>query len=118
MKGMLWISSNKYRLFGRRALCTGAAIVALCVGSTDAFAGPDGEIITGGTISISRIDATTTVINQSSDRGIIDWRNFDVNANERVQFNQPTVQSITVNRVKNSTKKSEINGEINEKISR
>lgn len=110
---MLWISLNKYPLFGRRALCTGAAIAALCVGSSHgAMAGPDGEIIVGGTISISRTDVTTTVINQTSDRGIIDWRNFDVNTNERVHFNQPSVQSITVNRVKNSTKRSEINGEI------
>ena len=104
-----------------RAYSKAAKILSVCilvfafifmVGTDRAVAGPEDGVVAGGSITINQIDSTTTVIHQASDRGIIDWRRFDVNTNELVEFKQPSVQAITVNRVKNSTEKTTINGTI------
>ncbi len=43
-----------------------------------------------------------TLIQQSSQRAIIDWRGFGINANEQVQFAQPSAGAATLNRVTGS----------------
>ena len=59
---------------------------------------PTGGEVVGGTGTISQADLTTT-INQSSQNLAIDWQNFDINTNERVQFVQPNTSSIALNRI-------------------
>lgn len=75
-----------------------------------AHAGPDGGVVTGGSALI-QTTGTTTVIQQSSDRAIIRWNSFDVDAPEQVKFQQPSSSSITVNRIRD-TKASQVNGKI------
>ncbi|MGH8463943.1 MAG: filamentous hemagglutinin N-terminal domain-containing protein, partial [Pseudomonas sp.] len=64
----------------------------------------------GGSATINRA-GTTTTINQTSNRAIIDWRSFDVKGNESVNFIQPSRGSIAVNRIHDS-KASQIDGSI------
>ena len=61
-------------------------------------AAPMGGRVVGGSASISQTPTTTT-INQSTNRGIINWQSFNVGQNQSVQFQQPSAQSMTLNRV-------------------
>ncbi len=73
-------------------------------------AGPADGNVSAGTATINQ-SGLTTDIHQSSQRAVIDWRSFDVNANERVRFYQPGSSSITLNRI-NDSKASQIDGHI------
>ncbi len=64
-----------------------------------ALAGPAGESVVAGSAAISRPDANTTNIVQSSQSAIIDWRRFSVGAHEFVEFFQPQTSSVILNRV-------------------
>jgi len=66
--------------------------------------------VTEGVASIS-YESTTTNINQSTERAVIDWSSFNVNEGELVSFSQPSTTSITVNR-DISGQLSNINGDI------
>ncbi|MBM7624511.1 GLUG motif-containing protein [Sporohalobacter salinus] len=81
-----------------------------------AFAGrinaaPKGGEVTAGKAEINHQENTTD-INQSTDKAAINWQSFDVNADEMVNFNQPGVNSITLNRVIGN-ERSVINGALN-----
>ena len=65
---------------------------------TPAFADPSGGQVVGGAGSISG-GPGNTIINQSSDRLIIEWDSFDTSAGESVRFNQPGSASWALNRV-------------------
>ncbi|EQB39620.1 hypothetical protein M947_06400 [Sulfurimonas hongkongensis] len=79
---------------------------------TLSFAAPNGESVVSGGIVVDRDIANTTNINQSSNRGIINWQSFDVKTNERVNFNMPDTTSSTLNRVLSSSP-TKIYGQIN-----
>lgn len=68
---------------------------------TVADAGPRDGVIRAGTATITQA-ANTTTINQTTDRAVIDWRSFDIAANESVSFLQPGAQSAVLNRVTGS----------------
>ena len=74
------------------------------------MAGPQGGQVAGGNITIDQSGALTT-INQSTQRGIINWRSFDVGASETVRFVQPGSSSVTVNRI-HDNKASQIDGRL------
>jgi len=78
--------------------------------TTQAHAGPDGGIVTGGSATID-VNGNTTTINQSSDRAIIRWNTYDVDAADHVRYQQPSSSSITVNRITDS-KASRIDGRV------
>lgn len=82
---------------GLAALLTTAAIGlgALSV----ANAGPQGGVVTAGQGSISTPNASTTVIQQGSNVLGLDWQSFNVGAQERVQFNQPSSSAVALNRI-------------------
>lgn len=63
-----------------------------------AQAAPVGGVVTAGTASISSSGSSTT-INQSTPKAIINWQRFNVGTNESVRFNQPSSSSIALNRV-------------------
>jgi filamentous hemagglutinin family protein len=89
---------RRFTLTSRPALfCALAALVAAC---PDAFAQtPEGGQVRQGNAGIeSRPDRT--VVRQSSERAIIDWRRFDVGRDHSVEFRQPGASSATLNRVK------------------
>ncbi|MCG5237945.1 GLUG motif-containing protein [Xanthobacter oligotrophicus] len=66
--------------------------------ATPAFAAPQGGSVVSGTATIST-SGTTTNVNQSTNKAIINWTAFSVAASETVNFNQPSAASVTLNRV-------------------
>ncbi|MFY7959889.1 MAG: beta strand repeat-containing protein, partial [Elsteraceae bacterium] len=62
---------------------------------------PQAPTVAAGSVAITRQGATT-VVTQSTDRGIIDWRSFSIGAGEAVRFDQPGRSSVTLNRVTGS----------------
>ena len=87
-------------------------VVSALLGSvTLSFAAPTGGVVTSGNATISQ-NGTVTNINQSTQKATINWQNFSIKSNETVNFNQPNVNSITLNRVVGN-ERSVIDGALN-----
>jgi filamentous hemagglutinin family protein len=86
-------------------------VSALLGGSVIAHAAPSGGTLTSGSATISQ-SGTVTTIDQSTNKASINWQNFSIGSHETVNFNQPNVNSITLNRVI-GTEKSVIDGALN-----
>ena len=63
------------------------------------LAGPQGGDIAAGSGQITRPDASTTRIQQRSDKLIVNWESFNVSAQERVDFLQPSSSAAALNRI-------------------
>lgn len=61
-------------------------------------AAPTGGVVTSGSATISQ-NGTTTNIDQTTNKSIINWQNFNVGANETVNFNMPSSSSTSLNRI-------------------
>src|SRR5574344_1345326 len=85
-------------------------LISLVV-SSNLYGAPTGGTVVSGTATISQ-NANTTNINQSSNKAVINWQDFSIKSNETVNFNQPNVNSITLNRVIGN-EKSIIDGALN-----
>ena len=72
--------------------------LAIAFGSLSSKAELADGHIEHGTVSISAMDAITT-IKQDSDRAIVRWNSFNVNAGETVKFVQPSSTAAILNRV-------------------
>jgi large exoprotein involved in heme utilization and adhesion len=66
--------------------------------ATPTQAGPSGGQVTAGQGGISH-SADTTTINQSSNNLSVNWQSFNVNANETVNFIQPSATAIAINHI-------------------
>ena len=74
-------------------------VVSALLGSVSlSFAAPSGGVVTSGSATISQ-NGNTTNINQSTQKASINWNKFNIASHETVNFNQPNVNSITLNRV-------------------
>lgn len=88
--------------------------IAMLIASTFAlnlYSAPSGGTVTSGSATINQ-SGTTTNINQSSNKAVINWQGFSIGKNETVNFKQPNTNSVTLNRVLGS-EKSVINGTLN-----
>ncbi|WP_431822076.1 GLUG motif-containing protein [Burkholderia sp. F1] len=95
---------------GKRLLAAGVSVLGLA--ATSAYALPTGGEIAAGKADIATsVDGKTMSINQHTDKLITNWRDFSVGGGERVSFQQPTQQSIALNRVI-GTNGSQIHGQI------
>src|SRR3990167_7321568 len=79
--------------------------------SSVAIANPEGGQVVGGSATIV-VEGSTTTINQSSDKAIIDWRTFNIQQGEKTQFNQPSSSSMILNRVIDNSQASQIHGQL------
>ncbi|MBV9784123.1 MAG: filamentous hemagglutinin N-terminal domain-containing protein, partial [Acidisphaera sp.] len=87
-------------LLGTALQATALLVVALPADAQPSpNARPMGGSVVAGAASISTPNATTTAINQSSQRAAINWQSFDVGSQQSVNFNQPSASAITLNRV-------------------
>ena len=71
---------------------------------------PTGGQVTSGSANVSQSGAVMTV-KQTSDKAAVHWQSFNVGAQAAVHFEQPSTQSVTLNRVQDSNP-SQIFGQI------
>ena len=64
-----------------------------------AWANPTGEVVVGGAASFNRPDTSTLIVNQQTDRAVINWNNFSIANGELTRFVQPSATSAALNRV-------------------
>lgn len=88
-----------------------ALAIALAMGAGMAHAGQTGGQVTAGIGTIHH-DGAVTTIDQASQRLSLNWQNFDIGANETVNFVQPGRDAIAVNRILGN-KASDIYGHLN-----
>ncbi len=81
-------------VFSKKRIAVAIALIL----ANQAYSGPEGGVVVGGTGSIREGDRVTTV-NQDTDRMAIDWQSYDVNVDERVEYIQPSSSSISLNRI-------------------
>jgi filamentous hemagglutinin family protein len=67
--------------------------------ATGAHANPVGGKVVAGTASVVQTSPHRLDIVQKTDRAIVNWQSFSIGAGEHVNFNQPSVQASTLNRV-------------------
>jgi len=88
-------------------------IFTLGVDVSIAVAAPEGGEVTSGdaTISSKNSTSTTTQINQTTNKAIIQWQSFDVDKGESVKFITPGADAVTLNRIM-SGNASDIEGHV------
>ena len=82
--------------------------LTIALSSGHALAAPHSGVVAAGNAQISQ-NLNRTDIHQSSDRVVIDWKGFDLAADEITQFHQPSANAVALNRV-NSNAASKIAG--------
>lgn len=85
----------------RSVLLAGTALVMPLAAAAQAPApntAPVVDRIVAGSITVHQ-DAGQTTVRQAQQRGIVDWRTFNVGRDHTVRFQQPGASSITLNRV-------------------
>src|SRR5258708_22810429 len=96
-----------YSLFRRLLLATTGLLV---LGASPAAAGPEGASVVGGAATLPGQGGPAGIVNQSTSSAVINWNTFNIRANERVRFNQPSASSVALNRVVGGLGPSEIMG--------
>lgn len=74
------------------------AVILVFLFNIPVYAAPNGANVVHGNVNISQ-SGSNTIINQNTDKAIINWNSFDVNKGESVLFNQNSSSSIILNRV-------------------
>ncbi|MBN1662160.1 MAG: filamentous hemagglutinin N-terminal domain-containing protein [Deltaproteobacteria bacterium] len=72
--------------------------ISVCWATTAGALPNDGQVIAGAS-TLSRPDSATLHINQTTDKSIINWQGYGINANETVRYFQPGSTAISLNRV-------------------
>lgn len=83
----------------RSRYVSAAVSAALSFAAAAVHAGPQNGTVTNGAATISTPASNLTQIDQTTNSVSIDWQSFDVAANERVNFNQPSSSSVALNRI-------------------
>ncbi len=91
----------------RLDLLAGTALAALVGCGLFTFGAPAvaqvsgvrGGTVVAGEATIRNTAPGHVTVTQSTNRGVIDWRSFSIDAGERVDFLQPGTSSVTLNRV-------------------
>lgn len=99
----------EFRLFCRKVIAY-TAIAAFTITPAASFSIPMGGTISEGSAAINS-DAAGVVINQTSNKAVIDWQGFDVATGESAKFNTPDGNSFTLNRI-HSDNPSQIFGKV------
>ncbi len=100
MSGFRRISSSRSEFGFRDLLLTTTALVAaVTLGGRDASAQLSGLQVQAGQASLSNPSATSTLINQTTSKAILNWQSFSIAGGTSVQFKQPGTGSIALNRV-------------------
>ena len=64
---------------------------------------PQGGVVSRGSVNINTSSTPAgnalMTVNQTSNRAVIDWNSFNVGANAKVQFNQPSSSAVVLNQI-------------------
>ena len=75
------------------------ALVRIALVPSALYANPSGEQVVGGAAGFNRPNAATLIVNQNTDRAVINWNNFSIANGELTRFVQPSSSSAVLNRV-------------------
>ncbi|CAM8634711.1 Filamentous haemagglutinin, N-terminal [Candidatus Methylacidiphilaceae bacterium] len=75
------------------------ALVRIALVPSALYANPAGEQVVGGLAGFNRPDAATLIVNQNTDRAVINWNSFSIANGELTKFVQPNSSSAVLNRV-------------------
>src|SRR6266850_8027308 len=92
----------------RTLFMTTTALLAL--GPLPGVAGPYGAVVVGGSANVQGQGTASVIVNQTTDKAIINWNTFNIGTNESALFNQPSSSSVTLNRVTGGLGPSLIDG--------
>jgi len=90
--------SATYRIRSGRRLSQLLATLLAAV-SPWAAALPEGAQLVAGQASVSTPSANAMVVNQASDKAVLNWQSFNIGAGQSMQFVQPGASSVALNRV-------------------
>ena len=105
---MVFSYPRQYTAFFRASLLWGVSLIALM---PQALALPQGQAVQSGDIDIANSEAEMN-ITQTSDKGLIHWQSFNIDAGEKVHFSQPSANSLTINKVVGDNQPSHIFGSL------
>ena len=71
---------------------------------------PTGGTVVGGSATIQSPGSSSVLINQTSQRAIINWRTFNIGSGQTTTFSQPNASAIALNRVTGGLGPSVIDG--------
>jgi filamentous hemagglutinin family protein len=91
------------------ALCFSAPLWADTINPGTVAGLPTGGTVAAGTVS-SQLTSSQLTLTQSTQRAVLDWQSFNIDAGKTVQFIQPDVSSAVLNRVAASANMSQIYG--------
>src|SRR5574341_1970242 len=77
----------------------GIALLALALAVSPAAALPTDGVVVGGAAAITQATPQTLLIHQHTEQALLHWQGFSIGSQETVQFVQPAVTSLAVNRV-------------------
>ncbi len=81
-------------------LATSALVASTLLTSSGAMAGgPTGGKVAVGSATITNPSSTQTVVDQTSQKALINWNSFSLPTGSSITFDQPNKASLTVNRV-------------------
>lgn len=87
----------------------GCFVISFCFASLSLANPLDGNVVSGNA-SISS-QANSLIINQTSQKAIINWRSFNINKNEKTHFQQPS-NGVALNRIDPTQGASAIYGQL------
>lgn len=99
------INLNICRTFLKLAFCLNITY------SSALLALPNVNRVVSGEVSIAQADVKTLQINQNTDKAIVNWNSFNIDANEKVHFQQPT-NGVCLNRIDAANGMSQIHGSL------
>lgn len=91
------------------ALCFSAPLWADTINPGTVAGLPTGGTVAAGTVS-SQLTSSQLTLTQSTQRAVLDWQSFNIDAGKAVQFIQPNASAAVLNRVAASANMSQIYG--------
>ena len=103
--------NRPYLLMSTALQATVVVVVSFPAAALSPNAQPTGGVVQSGAIGITQ-NANTTTINQTTQKGIVQWQQFNVGSQQAVQFNVPNSSASTLNKIVGPNP-SQIAGKIN-----
>ena len=86
-------------------------LLSILIAASMFMGAPDARAVSGGVVEAGQVDIGSGIIHQHTQRVVIHWDDFDIAPGERLEFCQPNVDAIALNRVASGVK-TEIGGKL------